>query len=43
MEDEDYPCNDCGMDCDSWEARFCCQLCEYHGGGDCNECDVMDI
>lgn len=41
----DYPCDTCGNAdyCDSWEARFCCTLCEYRGGGDCDECDPMDI
>lgn len=43
--DEDYPCNDCprAEDCDGWEARYCCELCEYMGRGDCENCDPMDI
>lgn len=42
---DDYPCNDCSKAefCDGWEARYCCTLCEYHGGGDCDNCDPMDI
>lgn len=44
MED-DCPCATCGQSdyCDGWEARFCCTLCEYLGGGDCGSCDPMDI
>lgn len=41
----DYPCDTCGKAeyCDGWEAQFCCDLCEYMGGGDCENCDPMDI
>ena len=42
-DDIDYPCDNCGMDCDGWEAQFCCRLCEYRGGGNCDDCDPMDI
>lgn len=44
-DDDDYPCNDCGWkdSCDGWEARFCCTLCRYMGGGDCDDCNPMDI
>lgn len=44
-KDEDYPCDDCPSSehCDGWEAKFCCSLCEYLGGGDCDSCDPMDI
>lgn len=38
-EREDMNC----IYCDGWEAQFCCTLCEYHGGGDCENCDPMDI
>lgn len=43
--DEDYPCDTCPSadDCDGWEAQFCCRLCLYHGGRDCDDCDPMDI
>lgn len=43
--DEDYPCDNCSSadTCDGWEAKFCCELCEYLGGGDCDDCDSMDI
>lgn len=43
--DDDYPCDNCPDkdSCDGWEAQFCCWLCEYLGGGDCDECDPMDI
>lgn len=43
--DEDYPCETCASSdwCDSWEAKFCCELCNYLGGGDCDNCDPMDI
>lgn len=44
--DNDYRetsvCDDCEIG-DGWEAQFCCTLCEYHGGGDCSNCDPMDI
>ena len=42
---DDYPCDKCPSrdTCDGWEAQFCCTLCEYHGGGDCENCDPMDI
>ena len=29
--------------CDGWEAEFCCTLCEWYGGGDCESCDPWDI
>lgn len=43
--DDDYPCDNCGSKdyCDGWEARYCCTLCEWYGGGDCDDCDPMDI
>ena len=43
--DDDYPCDNCPSKytCDGWEAQSCCTLCEYHGGGDCENCDPMDI
>ena len=41
--DDDYPCDNCPQDCDGWEAKFCCELCQYLGGGDCDDCDPMDI
>lgn len=43
--DDDYPCETCPSKdtCDGWEAQFCCTLCEYYGGGDCENCDPMDI
>lgn len=42
---DDYPCDKCHSrdTCDGWEAQFCCTLCEYHGGVDCENCDPMDI
>jgi hypothetical protein len=40
---DDYPCNECGLDCDGWDTQFCCKLCEYNGGGDCENCDPHDI
>lgn len=43
MCDEPYPCDVCDCDCDHWDAMFCCRLCEYVGGADCDECDPMDI
>ena len=43
--DEDYPCDNCpeAEFCDGWEARYCCTLCEYYGGRNCDDCDPMDI
>ena len=44
--DDDYPCDNCPRAewCDGWEAKFCCELCQYLGGGsDCDDCDPMDI
>ena len=47
MEDDeledDYPCVNCDSNCDHWEARYCCVLCNYYGGGDCDDCDGMEI
>lgn len=39
----DYPCDNCDMNCDGWDAQFCCTLCEYLGGRDCEDCDPWDI
>lgn len=46
--DDDFdecPCDTCNKSewCDGWEARYCCELCQYLGGGDCDSCDPMDI
>ena len=44
--DDDCPCNCCDYECDAWEARYCCDLCQWLGGGgeqDCDECDTMNI
>lgn len=41
--DEPCPCDDCDRNCDSWEASYCCELCEWLGGGDCDNCDPMNI
>lgn len=41
--DDDCPCDNCERECDGWEAAFCCKLCEWHGGGDCDHCDPMDL
>lgn len=47
MEDDeledDCPCVNCDYDCDHWEARYCCTLCHYYGGGDCDDCNSWDI
>ena len=45
FNDEEFPCNDCPKAdwCDGWEARYCCTLCEYYGGSDCDNCDPYDI
>lgn len=42
-EFEDNPCDICDMDCDYWEAQFCCRLCRYMGVENCDDCDPMDI
>ena len=39
----DYPCDNCDMTCDGWDAQFCCTLCQYLGGRDCDDCDPWDI
>ena len=43
--DDDYPCDNCDSKdyCDSWEARYCCTLCHWHGCEDCDNCNPMDI
>ena len=38
-----YPCDNCDWECDHWDAMFCCTLCQYYGGGDCESCDPRDI
>ena len=43
MYEDDYPCDDCTWGCDPWEARYCCRLCEWLGGGNCEDCDPYDI
>ena len=37
------PCDSCEIQCDSWEARYCCDLCHFLGCEDCENCDPMDI
>lgn len=41
----DYPCDSCGFKdhCDEWESQFCCTLCDYYGGGNCDDCEPWDI
>lgn len=41
---DQYPCGDCAEAeyCDQYEARFCCKLCKYNGGGDDEDCDMCD-
>ena len=43
--EDDYPCYDCPRDelCCDVEAKFCCALCKYLGGSDCDNCEPMDI
>ena len=43
MEDDDSPCVNCINKCDAWEAKYCCALCNYYGGGDCDDCDPWEI
>jgi len=39
-----YPCISCQMECDGWDARYCCTLCMwYDDDPDCDNCDPMDI
>lgn len=42
---EKYPCDDCPRKdtCDTWDARYCCELCSYNGLEDCENCDTWDI
>lgn len=44
-DDNPCPCDTCTSHdfCDGWDARFCCALCQWHGGADCEDCDPMDI
>jgi hypothetical protein len=44
-EYNDYPCDTCSSKdhCDGWEARSCCRLCEWLGGGNCENCEPWDI
>lgn len=46
-EDGDHcPCDDCDFECDGWDARYCCILCEWQygkGNTPCEDCDPMDI
>lgn len=40
------PCINCNMKdyCTSWEAMFCCDLCQAHNEyPDCDGCDKYDI
>ena len=45
--DENCPCNSCNKDCDAWESRYCCELCQYLNGREeptyCDDCNPMDI
>ena len=48
LEEEQHLCNTCiNKDvCDSWEAQFCCTLCQWQHEDiepDCENCDPMDI
>ena len=47
QSDDGYPCDTCSSrdSCDGWEAKFCCELCNYlyDGNPDCEDCDPMDI
>lgn len=44
---DDYPCTNCSQneECDSWESRYCCELCawEYDDATPCDDCDPMDL
>ena len=45
-DDDDSPCVGCEYECDDWEACYCCDLCQWLGGGkdsDCDDCDPMNI
>lgn len=45
-EDEINPCDNCNMDCDHWEAMYCCELCRATYGDiepPCDMCDTYDI
>lgn len=44
--EEQSPCDNCEKSCDSWEAQYCCTLCQwYYGDAEppCDECDPRDI
>lgn len=45
MYDEECPCETCSNkeSCDGWDAAYCCILCDWLGGGDCENCDPWDI
>lgn len=45
--EDDCPCNTCELDCDYWDANYCCTLCRWKNGGEepswCDDCDPWDI
>lgn len=45
MDDEKCPCETCANkeSCDGWDAAYCCILCDWLGGGDCENCDPWDL
>lgn len=45
MYDEECPCETCvnKESCDEWDVDYCCILCEWVGGNDCENCDKWDI
>jgi hypothetical protein len=32
IDGDPWPCDDCGMECDGWEAQACCTLCAWYAG-----------
>ena len=46
IDDEPCPCDDCDMNCDQWDSRYCCDYCRWLSGDlepDCVDCDPWDI
>ena len=42
--DEECLEDECQMECDGWDARYCCTLCMwYDDEPDCSNCNPMDV
>jgi len=46
MIGEPCPCDECGVDCDYWDSKYCCTYCRWCYGDKeppCEICDPMDV